>query len=200
MAWGVLSITVICSVPIKATSDVATTQKMRKQIMTQFFAQPYDISATGFYFETVEEYQKNAKNHQNAYGQFVEEYEIQFIDGEELDCALCQAWNIHQGNFADFIDASENWDHTDKLIFIIAVGECGYAFDPQNVSAHNFEVDIYYVDSLKQLAEQFVEEGLFGDIPANIQAYLDYDRIARDLEVEYSIIDIAGERMAYRCW
>jgi antirestriction protein len=57
---------------------------------------------------------------------------------------------------------------------------------------------VYHVDSVRELAEQFVEDGLFGDIPEQLQFYIDYDAIARDLAVEYSEIDVADERLVYR--
>jgi hypothetical protein len=44
--------------------------------MTQLFAQPYDISATGFYFETEEEFTSKASALRNGYGDQVEEFEI----------------------------------------------------------------------------------------------------------------------------
>ena len=59
--------------------------------MTQLHAQPYDLSATGFYFEAVEEFDAKAKANRNDYGQQVEEYEIQFIDGDDIDCDLAKA-------------------------------------------------------------------------------------------------------------
>ena len=40
---------------------------------------PYDISATGFYFSTYDEYAEKAASHRNEHGDPVEEYEIQFI-------------------------------------------------------------------------------------------------------------------------
>lgn len=40
------------------------------------YAQPYYISATGFYFETVEDYERRTAENRNDFGQFVEEYEI----------------------------------------------------------------------------------------------------------------------------
>ncbi len=55
------------------------------------------------------------------------------------------------------------------------------------------------MDSLKELAYHFVEEGLFGQIPDTIQCYLDYDAIARDLGMDYSEITIVGQRLIYRC-
>ncbi len=52
---------------------------------------------------------------------------------------------------------------------------------------------------MQELAQQFVEEGLFGEIPEKIQHYLDYDAIARDLSMDYSEITIAGTHYIYRC-
>lgn len=71
-------------------------------MMTQLFAQPYDISATGFYFETAEEYKKNATALRNEYGDPVEEFEIQFIEGEFIDCDLAKAIGLNQVNFTRF--------------------------------------------------------------------------------------------------
>ena len=53
--------------------------------MTTLYAQPYNIDATGFYFDSAEDYDAKAKGNFDRYGQFVEEYEIQFIDGEAID-------------------------------------------------------------------------------------------------------------------
>lgn len=167
--------------------------------MTQLFAQPYDIGANGFFFETAEEYQKKATSLRNAYGDVVEEFEIQFIDGDDIDVALFNAVGIYQSNFAAFLDACEDWDENDKLRVIIAAGEAGYSFDFSTGSPSDFDVDIYEVDSLRELAEQFVDEGLFGDIPERIQHYLDYDAIARDLGMDYSEITVVGERYVWRC-
>lgn len=47
------------------------------------------------------------------------------------------------------------------------------------------DCDLYENTNLKELAEQFIEEGLFGNIPDNIKNYLDYDAIARDLGFDY---------------
>ena len=54
-------------------------------------------------------------------------------------------------------------------------------------------------EAMKDIAEQFVEEGLFGEIPENIQHYLDYEKIAYDLSMDYSETTIAGQRLIYRC-
>ena len=154
--------------------------------MTKLYAQPYDISASGFYFETVEEYNTQASKLKNSYGQPVEEFELQFIDGEGIDAALFKALGVHQGNFPSYLEAVAKWREEEKIKVIIAVGEAGYKFNLGEDTPDQFEIDLYELDSLKDLAEQFVEEGLFGEIPASIRNYLDYDAIARDLSMDYS--------------
>ncbi len=62
----------------------------------------------------------------------------------------------------------------------------------------DFDVDIYHVDSMKELAEQFVDEGLFGDIPDHLANYIDMDAIAYDLAMDYTETEVAGERLIYR--
>lgn len=168
--------------------------------MITLHAQPYDISATGFYFHDAEEYARKAAITRNAHGDPVEEFEIQFIDSDDdLDPAFAQAFGLHQGNIARFFALAEDWDDHDKQRFIVAVGECGYSFDPDTVSPDDFEVDIYEVDSLKDLAEMFVDEGLYGDIPEPLRFYIDYEAIARDLSVDFSTITLGGTHYAYAC-
>lgn len=167
--------------------------------MTQFYAQPYDLSATGFYFETAEQYREKAASIRNDFGQPVEEFEIQFIDGERIDTALASAWGLNQANILRFIEIADEWDEDQKQRFIIAVGECGYSFNPETVDPSDFDVDLYFVRTLRDLAEEFVAEGLFGPVPEAFQFYIDYDAIARDLAVDYTETDIAGDIIIYAC-
>ena len=167
--------------------------------MTTLFAQPYDISATGFFFTSLDEYDTASAKNRNDYGQPVEEYEIQFIDGDDLDCDLAKAWSVHQGDIAAYFEAVDDWTGDQKLRFIIAVGECGYSFDPGKDSSDDFDVDIYEMDSMKELAVSFVDDGLYGPIPDSLAHYIDYDAIARDLSVDFTETTIAGRRLIYAC-
>ena len=180
-------------------SNIQTSPIETQTFETLLHAQPYDISATGFYFRSLEEYQQKSKNHKNNYGDEVEEYELQFIDGDDLDCDLFKALSIHQGNFHHYFTACEDWDEDQKIKVIIAVGEAGYNFNPESGDPDDFDIDLYELDTLRDLAEQFIEEGLFGEIPENIRFYLDYDAIARDLSVEYGETVINGQTIIYRC-
>ena len=165
--------------------------------MTQLFAQPYDISAAGFFFESIKEYDSKSGKLRNSYGEPVEEFEIQFIDGEDIDCALFRALGVYQGDIGAYFEAVDEWEDHQKIKAILAVGEAGYSFELGKDSPDQFDIQIYEVDSMKELAEQFVEEGLFGEIPESIQFYIDYEAIARDLAMEYAEAVIAGTRFIY---
>ena len=75
--------------------------------MTILFAQPYDISASGFYFESFDDYLAKSSSLKNGFGQPVEEFEIQFIDGEDINSALADAWELTQLHLSAFPDAGD---------------------------------------------------------------------------------------------
>ncbi|MFQ6549890.1 antirestriction protein ArdA [Aestuariibius sp. 2305UL40-4] len=166
---------------------------------TTFFAQPYDITAAGFYFETLEEYRLKANALRNDHGEVVEEFEIQFIDGEEIDCALSKAASLSQANLGDVLKAIDDWSEEDKLRFIVGVEYCSVSFDLSRDDPNELDVDIYHLASLRELAEQFVDDGICGDIPEAMRFYFDYDAFARDLGMDYFEVEIAGQRLVCRC-
>ena len=81
-----------------------------------YHATPYDISATGFYFSTYDEYIEKAAKHKNEYGDPVEEYEIQFIDGD--NAALFKAVGVNQANLKDWFDRYESMDGRSRLALL----------------------------------------------------------------------------------
>ena len=168
-------------------------------MFTVLFAQPYDISAQGFCFRNADEYKQRSSVAVNAHGQPVGEFEIQFIDGEHIDSALAEAISLNQSNCLAFFDLCDELDKHEKLTLIIAVGECGYDYQPGQTRADDFDIEIYAVNSMRELAEQFVDDGLLGDTPESLLHYFNYDAFARDLAIEYSEIEIANQRYMYRC-
>ncbi|MEM9910919.1 MAG: antirestriction protein ArdA [Pseudomonadota bacterium] len=87
----------------------------------------------------------------------------------------------------------------DKQCVIIACSECGHSFDPSKDDVADFDIDIYDFDNMRELAEYFVGEGLFGEIPEHLERYIDYDVIAHNLAVDYTETEIAGQRLIYAC-
>ncbi|ANK79349.1 MAG: antirestriction protein ArdA [Rhizobiales bacterium NRL2] len=166
--------------------------------MSTFYAQPYDINAKGFFFDSAESYRDGTAGRTNCYGMPVEEYEIQFIDGELIDAALANALEVNQATISAFFEAEADWSEDQKLRVIISEREIGNPFDLEHDDPDDLNIDLYEMDSLRELAEQFVEEGLFGDIPEYLANYIDLDAIARDLSMDYAETNIAGRRFIYR--
>ena len=159
--------------------------------MTKLYAQPY-LDEIGFHFDSVKSYQEQVKDLTDSC------FKIQFIDGDDIDRALFNAIGVYAGNIDQFFTAVENWDNDEKIRIIIACWECGYKFD-RDTKPDNFDIDVYEVETLKELAEHFVQEGLFfGEVPDNILFYLDMDQIAYDLGMEYRAIRVAGRNLVYR--
>ena len=76
---------------------------------------------------------------------------------------------------------------------IVAVGHCDSAFDPDR-NPSNYKVDVFEAETLRELAEQYVDDGIYGEIPESLENYIDYDAIARDLAVSYFEVTVAGRR------
>lgn len=121
------------------------------------FAQPYDICGTGFYFETAEEYDRLSAENRNEFGEVVEEYEIQFIDGDDIDADLAKVFGLNQASFRHFLEAPDDYSDDEKIAFIIAVGECGYSVD----RANDADIDIY-PDTNNAIAQP-VSDGIVRD-------------------------------------
>ena len=157
---------------------------------------PYDMDAQSFYFSTLEEYERSVAILTICYGEPVEEFMIDFIDGSQLDSELAQATKLNQCNFAKFLDAVDEWDDLEKTVAIIAMGHVGgLSLDDD---PHRRDVSIYHARDLTELAEQFVDDGLFGEIPDHLIHYIDYEAIGRDLRFDYHEITVAGETFFYR--
>jgi len=105
---------------------------------------------------------------------FITDYECEYMKIGEYD-------NLETLN--DIAEKMENLSSYDMKKFKALMSE-GYDFE---YSFDNYEdVEIYEKTTINELAEQFVEEGLFGDIPKALINYIDYDAIARDLSMDYT--------------
>ncbi len=166
--------------------------------MSEFFAQPYDNNAKGFFFNNPESYRKGSTGRTNCYGMPVEEYEIQFIDGDLIDAALASALEVNQVTICAYFEAEDEWSEDQKLRVIISEREIGNPFDLEHDNPDDLDIDLFEIDTMRELAEQFVEEGLFGEIPEHLANYIDLDAIARDLSFDYAETNIAGRRFIYR--
>lgn len=80
--------------------------------------------------------------------------------------------------------ALENLDDYEKTT-LIAIMESEDSRIDEALEMLNAERYVFYPDvDLEELAEQFVDEGIFGEISGNLVQYIDYERIAKDLSFE----------------
>lgn len=67
----------------------------------------------------------------------------------------------------------------------------GYEFEyalqnHDDVTIYDYRSSNSFKDVYELLAEDLVDEGCFGDIPANLTYYIDYSAIGRDLSMDYT--------------
>lgn len=142
-----------------------------------YHATPYDISASGFYFSTYEEYAAKAATHCNAYGQHVEEYEIQFIDGEHLE--LFEALGINQANLADWFEHFEDMDNDDAVVAIYLITDRDLAI---NEIIRSLNDVMLFHGTVVEYAEDYLDQsGMLDQIPKAIRRHIDVEAFARDL-------------------
>ena len=176
------------------------TQAQLKQAETlTLYAQPYEFDASGFYFDSFEDYQAKYNSNFNVYGQHVEEYEIQFIDGSAIDCDLFKAVK-GEYNLKAFFMVANTWEDCDKIPLIIAYEEniTSEPFNEEVTSDMFQDIDIYYDMSFEDLAWDFIDNGLFGDIPENVKQWLDIEKMALSLSYDYNEISVGNNSIIYR--
>lgn len=161
-----------------------------------YHATPYDISATGFYFSTYDEYAEKAASHRNEYGDPVEEYEIQFIDGD--NSRLFKAVGVNQANLKTWFDRYEIMDEDDAVKAIYLADHLGYRLDDM---IDRLE-DVYlYEGTALDYAESYLEDtGLLDQIPESLRFYFDTEAFARDMILGGDISELDIDGTSYIVW
>ena len=153
-----------------------------------YHATPYDISAMGFYFTSLEDYQAKAATHRNDYGLPVEEYEIQYIDGDAA--ILFNALEVNQATLELWFEQFEDLDGEDvvKAIYLASYEGCAMTDIPDRL-----EDVILFEGDARAYAEDYLEStGMLDQMPENLRYYFDVDAFARDLVLGGDITEIDG--------
>ena len=89
--------------------------------MTTLFAQSYLYRDTGFYFDSIEEFDAGMKR-LNAKG--IEEVEIQFIDGEDYEAKLFNAAGISQSNVYEWFEHLNDFNEysATQITYLLELG------------------------------------------------------------------------------
>ena len=146
--------------------------------MSTFFAQPYNIDAVGFYFDDAEAYTTQSEILKYAFGNPIEEFEIQFIDGE--DAQLFAACGINQGSLPVWFESIADLSGHEKAALHYLCGELGYAVD---VALDKLDEVSLYEGELQAAADELFDEIYLDGVPDAVRAYIDYEKFARDCEI-----------------
>ena len=144
--------------------------------MATFYANPYDISYSGFYFDSAEDYEKKAKAHP------AEEFEIDFIDGSTAEAELAEelrlyGYPVSQGNLDVWFDQIEFLSEYEMAQVAVQADRAGPADDLDDIISAASDVDLREA-SLGDLAYEYVQEGII-----DIERYFDETAFGRDIRI-----------------
>ena len=162
--------------------------------MSTFFAQPYSFDAVGFYFDTLEAYTEKSENLLDAFGNPGEEFEIQFIDGD--DCELFSACGINQANLNLWFETITDLAEHEKTALYYLCSVSGYNLE----NALDKLEDVNLSEgNLKDVAETLFDEFYLSDVPESVRAYIDYEKYARDCELGGDLCEFYFNGATWTC-
>ena len=117
------------------------------------------------------------------------QHDIEPYNDLELFCAdweddflnLCSEHSNIEEIFNKYNEIDINEDQLEVLEYLINY----LNYDLEDALKKLDDVEIYECNSFTELAEQFIDDGLFGEIPTNLVNYIDYESIGRDLSFDY---------------
>lgn len=147
--------------------------------MPKLYAQPYSVEAVGFYFDDLEEYEKKVAKSD------VEEFEIQFIDGDHDELDLFKALGVTQANLEDYFDVLLDAEEGDVTAIKILMVDMGYDFDDAWEKKDDLVVYGRFDDD-EEFAQELVDGlGGLGQVSRDtLEMYFDWESYARDLMME----------------
>ncbi len=158
------------------------------------YANPYNIDAAGFYFESADEFTEKTQNLTDRYGNPVEEFEIDFIDGD--DAALFNACGINQANLNTWFDDIEPLSETEKAALYFLLSDLGYSLAD---ALEKIDEVSLYSGKLLDAASELFDECYLHDMPEQIRYYVDYEKFARDCEISRDMIEFEHNGTTYTC-
>lgn len=167
----------------------------------KFYANPYNTDATGFYFETYEEFTEKMEEAKDSFGNPVEEFMIDVIDGAREELQLVEAIGVSQGNIEEvieFIDTSD--DNEWPTVFFLLDNNICYDLDDAKRKSRDYSVSKW---SLLDAATELFNGCYLCLIPKDsrrfIEQYINYDSFANDCEVDGDMVEFEFGGKTYTC-
>ena len=162
--------------------------------MKTLHATPYNVDAAGFYFDSLEDYQTKSENHLDRFGNLVEEFEIEFIEGD--DSALFNACGINQSNLDTWFDVIEVMSKGEKLSLYYLLGMASYSLEQ---ALDKIDEPSIYDGNLLEAATELFDECYLPSVPDNIKYYIDYEKFARDCQLGGDMCEFKYDGKTYTC-
>ena len=162
--------------------------------MTTLHATPYNLDAAGFYFESLEDYQTKSEKHLDRFGSLVEEFEIQFIDGD--DAELFVACGINQVNLDTWFNGIEFLQDYEKVSLYYLVGMAGYSLEQ---ALERLDEPSISEAVLLDAATELFDECWLPSVPDNIKYYIDYDKFSTDCKAGGDMCEFEYNSTTYTC-
>lgn len=167
----------------------------------KFYANPYNTDATGFYFETYEEFTEKMEEAKDSFGNQVEEFMIDVIDGSREELQLVEAIGISQGNIEEVIEFIDTSDENEwpTVFFLLDNNICDNLEDAKSNASDYSIVE----SSLLDAAAELFDGCYIGLIPKAsrqfIERYIDYDKFANDCEKNGDMVEFEFGGDTYTC-
>lgn len=161
---------------------------------TVFYAQPYCLDAKGFYFDGYEGYTEKQARCRDRFGNPVEEFEIQFIDGPDGD--LMTACRLDQSTLHWLEDLERLDDRQKPAVFFLL--DHGLVSDVGEAIAKADDVCLSSCCLLEAATDLF-DECYAHNIPEGLRAYIDYEAFARDLRLGGDFVEFDYQGETFTC-
>jgi len=174
----------------------ASKEQVSNRTSGDYFAQPYNTSATGFYFDDFEEYTVKAQALRDPFGAPVEEFELQAIDLTDEQSALFDALKIDQSTLERWFDEVADLDDRDMAAVFFLVSNNGLSLD----DAMDKKDDVtLYEGSLLDAATDLFDEIYLNDVPQAVRGYIDYQSFATDCQCNGDFVEFDFGGTTYTC-
>lgn len=154
-----------------------------------YFARPYSLCATGFYFTTLADYHVKADACRDDYGQPVEEFELQYIDGDAHQ--LFNALSVNQATLSAWFELIDALDPTEDR-YLVA---CNLADEGCTIGelADRWDDFTIYHGTAEDYARDMIE--YCEDLPERIAYYVDYQMMGRDMVIGGDITELTRDTL-----
>lgn len=159
----------------------------------QYFANPYNTSVNGFYFTDYADYLEQADNLKDDFGMPVEEFSLEYIDGDNAE--LFNLLEVNQATLKLWFDSMEALEGEDLVRAL-------YLAEYLNVSMSDIldRLDdvILFDGNIIEYTEEYIDDtGLLDSMPENLRWYFDTEAFGRDLLIGGDVTEVEIQGTTY---